>query len=343
MSADAGSNGAPPQQVLLNMLFGVPVVQVVGLAAQLGIPAQLKDGARSAGELAKACGTLEDPTYRVLRALGSLGVLNEHAERRFSLTPVGECLLPDRPGSFDALAKLYGAPWSHSAFSEMLQSLKTGRSSFSRHYGENLFSWLAKHPAEQELFGRAMSTFSGMELELVLGAHDFSAYRQIVDVGGGHGLLLSAILRASPNSSGTLFDLAPVIEYARSSLSEAGLAARCRCVSGDFFELAPSGGDLYLLKHVLHDWDDTHAIRILSNVARAMSPDARLLIIEQGVTPPGVPGPGKILDVVMLAMLDGGRERSADELSVLCERAGLRFEGEITTPGPITLFSAVRE
>jgi SAM-dependent methyltransferase len=327
----------------MNMLFGVPVVQVIGLAAQLGIPTQLKEGARSAAELAEACGTLPDPTYRVLRALGSLGVLNEHPERRFSLTPVGECLVPGRPGSFDALAQLYGAPWSHSAFSQMLQSLKTGQSSFSLHYGESLFSWLGKHPTEQELFGRAMSTFSGMELGLVLGAHDFSAYRQIVDVGGGHGSLLAAILRAAPEASGTLFDLAPVIEFAQSSINAAGLATRCRCVSGDFFAHAPAGGDLYLLKHVLHDWDDARANRILSNVARAMSPGARLLIIEQGVSPPGVPGPGKLLDVVMLAMLEGGRERSADELSVLCERAGLHFEGEITTPGPITLFSAARE
>jgi len=343
MSAEAGSQGPPPQQVLMNLLLGVPVVQVIGLAAQLGIPALLKAGAQSAAELAEACGTLEDPTYRVLRALGTLGVLNELADRRFSLTPVGECLVPDRPGSFDALAKLYAAPWSHLGFSELLHSLRTGQSSFSRHYGESMFSWLDKHPAEQELFGRAMSTFSGIELGLVLGAHDFSRYRQILDVGGGHGVLLSAILRATPEASGTLFDLPQVVEYARSSISQAGLQERCRCLSGDFFELVPAGGDLYLLKHILHDWDDVRATRILGNLASAMSPGARLLIIEQGITPPGVPGPGKLLDVVMLALLEGGRERSAEELCKLCEGAGLHFEGEISTPGPITLFSAVRE
>jgi hypothetical protein len=181
-----------------------------------------------------------------------------------------------------------------------------------------------------------------MEVDLVLGAYDFARARHVVDVGGGHGLLLARVLAAAPQARGTLFDQPDVVKHAAAALSKMDLAVRCEVMGGDFFTRVPAGGDLYLLKHILHDWDDERAGRILDAVARAMSPGTRLLVIEQGIAEPGVPNPGKIMDVIMLTLLEGGRERTAQQHAALFEKAGLRFVREIRTPGPITLFEAAR-
>jgi len=339
---DSVNQSLPPQQVLMDLLLGVPVTQIIAVAARMGIPGRLRNGPTSVTVVAQESGTLEDPTYRLLRALSAIGITTESADRKFSLTPVGECLLPEVPGSFDALAKLNGSAWWISAFSELTHTLQTDRSAFSKQAGDSLFGFLAEHPSEQELFARAMSTFSGAEVALILSAFDFSKYRHIVDVGGGHGMLLAAVLKSATQAQGTLLDRPGVVPGAEKRLREAGLVERSRVVAGDFFEGVPTGGDVYLLKHILHDWDDARAVRILRSVAQAMAPGGRVLVIEQGITPPGVPGPGKIADIVMMVLTEGGRERSVEELRALFERAGLRFEREITTPGAITLFEALR-
>jgi hypothetical protein len=332
----------PPAQIMMNYVLGNPVSRMIGAAAELGIVRELGAGPKSAEQVARAVGTQPDTTYRLLRALGALGVLEENAKREFSLTPVGECLLPDRPGSFDALAKLNNSAWITGAYAEIVHAVRTGGSGFDKHHGKGFFDWMAEHPAEQQLFGQAMSTFSGMEVELVLGAFDFSHARHVVDVGGGHGLLLSRVLEAAPEARGTLFDRAEVAARAKSTFVDPKIRARCEVMGGDFFELVPRGGDVYLLKHILHDWDDERASAILAAVSKAMSPGARVLVIEQGIAAPGVPNPGKVLDLVMLMLLEGGRERTAAEHAALFERAGIRFQREITTPGPITLFEGVR-
>jgi hypothetical protein len=235
-----------------------------------------------------------------------------------------------------------GSAWCSQPFAELKHSLSTGESGFRKRNGHSLFDWLSQHPEEEELFGHAMSTFSGLEVELVLGAYDFARATNIVDVGGGHGLLLSRVLESVPGARGVLFDGPRVAQAAKPKWLESALSNRCEVVAGDFFEEVPSGGDLYLLKHILHDWDDQQAVKILANVRRAMKPKARVLVIEQGLAPPGVPSPGKVMDVIMLALTDGGRERGADDQRKLFERAGLQFEREIATPGPITLFVGSR-
>jgi len=331
-----------PQQTLMTMLLGIPVVHAIAAASELGIFARLRGGPLAAAELAKAAGALEDPTHRLLRALSSVGVLVEHADRKFSLTPVGQCLLPGTPGSFDALARMNGSVWGSAPFAEYRHSLMTGESGFRKHHGHGLFDWLSQHPDAEQLFGNAMSTFSGMEVELVLGAYDFAKASCVVDIGGGHGLLLSRILETVPEARGVLFDSPKVIERVKPQWLETALSRRCELVAGDFFEQVPTGGDLYLLKHILHDWDDPNAERILKSVRLAMKPGARVLVIEQGLGPPGVPSPGKLLDIVMLALTEGGRERGAHDQQKLFERAGLRFEREIATPGPISLFVGSR-
>lgn len=327
-----------PQQVLMSMLFGIPVAHAVGVAAELGIFSRVAVAERSAEQIAAETGTLPDPTYRLMRGLAALGLLVESQQRNFSLSELGRWLLPETPGSFDAFARMNNAPWSSSVFANLMHPLKTGESAFRKQHGEGLFSWLARHPEREELFGHAMSTFSGMEVELVVVAYDFTTANRVVDIGGGHGMLLARILQSAPTTKGILFDQPRVLERAKSTFLSAELARRCEFVPGDFFEGVPPGGDLYVLKHVLHDWDDERALRILENVARAAAPGSRVLVVEQGLAPPGVPSPGKLMDIAMLAMLDGARERGAEEHARLMARAGLRFEREIATPGPIRLF-----
>lgn len=330
------------QQTLAGLLMGIPVVHILATAVELGVFDHLAERARTAGDIARDAGTQPDATYRLLRALSSLGALREEANGEFSLTEMGELLRSDVPASFAPLARFVGSKWGAMVFTDLEHSVATGEGAFRRQHGESLFEWLTKNPEEQALFSRAMSTFSGIEAECILAAYDFTNYKHVVDVGGGHGLLLQSILLATPKARGTLFDLPAVARRGKQTFQQAELARRCEFVGGDFFEVVPEGGDLYLLKHVLHDWDDQRAALILRNVARAMAPGATLLIAEQGITPPAVASPGKLMDIVMLALLEG-RERTPEELKALCEQAGLRFAGERRTTGPIALFRATKD
>lgn len=329
-------------QTMMNFVLGLPVSRMIGAAAELGIPRALGSGPQRAETVARNVGTDPSATYRLMRALGALGVLNEGQNGEFSLTTVGECLLPERPGSFDALARMSNSPWMAGACGEIVHSIRTGRSGFDKHHGKGLFEWMSEHPVEQRLFGEAMSTFSGMEVALVLGAYDFSRVQHVVDVGGGFGMLAASILEAAPQARATLFDRPEVVAQAKATFPNPKVRARCELIGGDFFEQVPKGGDLYLLKHILHDWDDTHALRILRAVSSAMPRGAKLLVVEQGISPPGTPNPGKIMDVIMLMLLEGGRERTAAQHAELFEQAGLRFQREILTPGPIALFEGAR-
>jgi hypothetical protein len=254
---------------------------------------------------------------------------------------MGECLLPDVPGSFEALVRLNGSDWCGSVYLGLAEAVRTGQSAFTRRHGEGMFAWLSKHPVERELFARAMSTFTEMEANWVLDAYDFSGFKHIVDVGGGKGLLISSILNRADESRGTLFDLPEVLTTSTNSFSPETLS-RCQIQGGSFFEGVPAGGDLYILKHILHDWNDAHAEEILRHVSHALRPGGKVLVIEQGIAPPGIPNPGKIMDIIMMALLDGGRERSTDEHAALMRKVGLRFERTIQTPGNITLFEGSR-
>ena len=234
-------NSISPQQALMTMLLGIPVAHAIAAAAELGMFARLQGGPLAAAALAQAAHTLEDPTYRLLRGLSAVGILAEDAERKFSLTRVGECLVPGTPGSFDALARMNGSVWGSAPFAEYQHSLTTGESGFQKCHGHSLFDWLSQHPDAEELFGNAMSTFSGMEVELVLGAYDFASAAKVVDVGGGHGLLLSRVLETVPAARGVLFDGPRVIERAKARWLESALAHRCELLSRRGRVSAPGG------------------------------------------------------------------------------------------------------
>lgn len=339
MGSNAPSaGGLPVEAQLMSLLMGGYTLQMLATAVRMGIFDQLSDEPAPAEKLAEHAGTLPDPTYRLMRALSVIGALVELPERRFSLGPLGKLLRKDAPCSFAPLTLNNAAPWGAEVSWTLLHSMKTGESGFRHRYGQGLFEWLSAHPEDERLFSESMSTFSGVEIGCILASYDFSKYSSVVDVAGAHGKLLEAILQAQPQLAGTLFDLPSVIDRAATLSREESVKQRLSFVGGDFFEAVPTGKDLYILKHILHDWDDARALRILRCVERAMPRGGSLLIAEQGIAPPGVPNPGKLLDVVMLSLLECGRERTAEEFASLLTQAGLKLEGVVPTPGPITLF-----
>ena len=332
----------PPPAVMMNLIAGKFVTHLVAAAAHMGIADRLKDETKSADEIAKGAGTDADATYRVMRALAMVGVLVEHEGKRFSLTPVGACLRTDVPGSLSGMAKFMGEGFHSAAWAETMHSVRTGKSGFVKAHGASLFEWATKHREQAEVFNRAMTSFSEATAPLVVKTWDFSKAKRIADVGGGHGYLLSTILRANANAQGVLYELPQVAEGAKSAIASAGLASRCEVVAGDFFEGAPHGCDVYVLKHIIHDWSDEASVKILSNVAKAMAPGGTVLLVEQVLTPPGVPHFAKLLDIEMLVMTDGGRERTEAEYAALFARAGLKLVRVVPMPSPVAVIEAVR-
>jgi hypothetical protein len=341
-NAPSAGEGLPPEAQLMGLLMGNYTLQMLATAVRMGVFDQLSDQPTLAQSVAEHAGTLPEPTYRLMRALTVIGGLVELPERRFTLGPLGKLLRKDAPCSFAPLALSNAAPWAAEVSWTLLHSMKTGESGFRSRFGKSMFEWLSEHPDDERLFSESMSTFSGVEIGSILSSYDFSRHSSVVDVGGAHGALLEALLQAQTHLTGTLFDIPSVIERAAAIARPEGLERRWSLVGGDFFESVPAGKDLYILKHILHDWDDERALGILRSIESAMPRGGRLLIAEQGIAPPGVPNPGKLLDVVMLSLLENGRERSAEDFAKLMSQTGLELERVIPTPGPITLFVGIK-
>jgi hypothetical protein len=341
-NAPSAVGGLPPEAQLMGLLMGNYTLQMLATAVRMGVFDQLSEQPTLAQTVAEHASTLPEPTYRLMRALTVIGGLVELPGRRFTLGPLGKLLRRDAPCSFAPLALSNAAPWAAEVSWTLLHSMKTGESGFRSRFGKSMFEWFSEHPEDERLFSESMSTFSGVEIGSILTSYDFSPHSSVVDVGGAHGDLLEALLRAHTHMTGTLFDVPSVIERAATIARADGLERRWSLVGGDFFDSVPSGHDLYILKHILHDWDDERALRILRSIESAMPRGGRLLIAEQGIAPPGVPNPGKLLDVVMLSLLENGRERSAEEFATLMARAELELVFVTPTPGPITLFIATK-
>src|SRR5262245_20172626 len=254
----------PPPFALYRMITGFYVSRAIYVMARLGIADFLSDGALDAEELAQRSKTHVSSLKRVLRLLVTVGVFTEDNEGRFALTPIGDHLRAGVPGSMRAAALLFGGI-TQRAWGELLYSVETGEPAFRRVFGQDSFAYLAEHPEEADNFDAAMGEFTAQITIAVAAAYNFSGFRRVIDVGGGNGALLVGILRAHPSLKGTLFDLPQVVERARQRLREVGLADRCEAVGGDFFAEVPSGAEAYLLKHVIHDWDDDRAVAILQN------------------------------------------------------------------------------
>jgi hypothetical protein len=334
------ANELSPRDTLWRMTNGYQVSQAIHVAATLGIADLLKDGPRSADELAEATGTHASALYRILRALASVGVFAEQSDGRFGLTPLAEHLRTDVPGSLRSWAMLIGRPYYFTTWGHLLHSVKTGEPAFPHVYGMPAWEYRASHPEESALFDGAMTGLSLAEAEAVVRSYDFSEIGVLVDVGGGKGALLAAILAANPALSGILFDQPHVVADAKDLLERAGVADRCEVVDGDFFKAVPGGADAYLLKSIIHDWDDASAIEILRKCRAAMADSARLLLVERGIRPANEPDPAKFIDLMILVML-GGRERTAEEYERLYTEAGFKVTNTIHTSSLLDIIEGV--
>jgi O-methyltransferase/methyltransferase family protein len=332
--------GAPPL-ALLHMMTGCWLSQALYVAAKLGIADLLQEGPQSYTRLAEATQTHAGALYRVLRALASVGIFVEDEAGCFRLTPLAEPLCTDTPGSLRAFAIMLGAPEHWHAWEGMLHSVSTGQPAFDHVFGVPLFQYFPAHPEAARIFDDAMTSRSSQESAAIVAAYDFAAAHLVVDVGGGQGTLLASILHAHPKARGVLFDLPHVIAPARTRMESTGQAARWECVAGDFFTGVPTGGDLYLLKKVIHDWDDERAQRILTNCRTAMSDTGRLLLMEPLIPPGNEASFNKLLDLLMLVWNAGGRERTEREHQGLLASAGFHLSRVIPTRSGISIIEAV--
>ena len=335
---------ASPAAGLSQLLRGSLVTQLIHVAATLGVADFLRSGPKSCHELAAALRVDPEVLYRVLRALASLGIFEETDPRRFALTAMAQPLRSDVPGSLRGSAMLYGERWWWQACGELLHSVRTGQPAFDHAHGKALFAYLNDAADAAATFNDHQTSMTQQDAAAVVSAYDFREYARVVDVGGGHGALTAAILRACPSTIAVLFDQPAVIEGAKQRLREEGLTDRCTCIAGDFFESVPEGGDAYVLKDIVHDWDDDRAMAILRNcrrvMAHAMADTTRVLVVEKVIPPGNAPFPGKLTDITML-LVAGGRERTAKEYETLLTGAGLALTRIVPTSSPASVIEAV--
>lgn len=337
------SQSPSPSQQMLKLLNSFLTVQALHVAAVLGIADHLANGVRSVEDLASISGTDTEALYRLLRMLADAGVFNEdqQAERQFSLTPLGATLASEGPESVRDWALFVGAPATWQVWGQLHDSVMTGQPAFPRVHGMALWDYLAGHPELGAPFDRWMSRQSQQHNAALLASYDFSPFGTVADIGGGQGATLAGILHACPALRGVLFDLPHVVANP-TPLQHAGLADRCEVRAGDMLDGVPPGADAYLLKRVLMDTSDPHAVRVLSRCAAAMAPGGRVLVVEMVLPPAGTPSVGKTFDLLMLLMHAGGRVRTEAEFRELFQAAGLRLARTIPTPSPNSILEGVR-
>ena len=307
------------------------------MAARLRIPDLLADGAKSSEELAEATATHAPSLYRLLRALAYLGILEESEPRCFALTEFGAPLRSDAPESVWATTLLFCGEGVWQSWGGLLSSVQTGATSFDANSGTDPFTHFAEDPEASATFNQAMSEGTGREAPGIIASYDFAQFHTLVDVGGGDGTLLASILRATPGLQGVLFDNAPGLAQATKRLEAAEVGDRCQLVEGDFFESVPRDGDAYLMKSIVHDWDDERCVTILKNCRQAMAEDAKVLIVE-AVLParvePSFTRLGVIMSDLNMLLNTGGRERTESEFASLLRPAGLKLSAIVPTPPP---------
>jgi hypothetical protein len=333
----------PPALMLRQLAFVMRASRALYAAAELGIADLLAGGPMTSAELAARVKTDAPSLRRLLRALVAQGVFEEPASDRFRLNAAGALLRRDVPGSQRAGVLFTAGAMRWQLWSDFLESVRTGQAAVERAFGKTVFERHAENAEESALFSQAMASFSAAIAAPVIGAYDFAPFRSIADVGGGTGRLLADILVANPAVRGVLFDLPEVVAAAPPLLEASRVAERCRVVAGSFFESVPAGADAYLLKSVLHDWDDARSIAILSNCRKAMAAKARLLIVERVMPETAERGravEAYLLDLEMLLMTPGGRERSESEFRAILSAAGFEMMRILPTEAPVSVIEA---
>lgn len=322
----------PPPAQMLQMITGFWTSCCIYAAARLSIADALADGAKSAATLAQLTKTNEKALYRLLRALCSVGVFTETA-KGFELTPLGNTLRSNVPGSMRAMA-IAQLGDHFNAWGDLLYSVKTGNIAFDNIHGMSIWKYYETHPEDGANFTKAMAGLTMGAVMNILPVYSFNAFKNIVDIGGGNGTLLTSILKNAPGAKGIVLDEAYLEEQAKSNIAQSGMSDRCTFQKGSFFETIPEGADAYVLKMILHDWNDADSVKILSNINKAMKKGSKLIIIEAVISEGNTPHPAKFLDINMLAMT-GGRERTEKEWKELIGTASLKFNKVVLSHSPM--------
>jgi hypothetical protein len=339
MNEAAAKESVPPQRVLVQLLFGKQLTASLSAIARLGVADHMGSDPVAVDELAAKTGAHAPSLFRVMRMLASLGVFKQSGQT-FALAPVGELLRTDAPNSLRYMALMLGDEWSIKAYAHMADCIKTGGDGMTMAFGKQVFDFFADNPEQAETFQRAMTNGSVIAAESILKAYDFTGIKRIADIGGGHGLLMASVLKRYPEMQGVLFDLPEVVAgVPESRLSECG--GRLQIEAGSFFERVPAGCDAYMMKNIIHDWSDAHCRTILRLIRDRLPPKGRLLIFELVVSDDPGPTPAKMLDIEMLVMTVGGKERTRAEFADLLASAGLKLNRVVETPTPTCVIEAV--
>ncbi len=334
------TNQSPPDALLFQALTGFMVSRSVSAVAELGVADALRDHPLSGAELARAVRADERFLRRVMRLLVSTGIFAEPVPGTYGLTPISALLRSDHPLSLRDLATMLTSESHWKAWGELSEALRTGSSGSRIAFDTDAFSWFQRpeNKAQWDLFNAAMTSFSSATSMAVADNYDFSRFNHIVDIGGGRGFLLRTVLAKAPQAKGTLFDLPGVFEGDPIDT----LGGRITCVGGDFFAAVPEGGDCYLLKHIIHDWDDDRCRALLTNIARVMDPAGRVIVVDMVMPDGPEPHFAKFADINMLAFTEGGCERTEQEFTSLFESAGLELKSVRTTPTVANVVEAVK-
>ena len=337
----AGTDGLPPRAAVSQLATGYWVSQAVRAMAVLDLADHLASGPRTVDDLAEETGAHAPSLARLLRTLGVLGLCERDDAGRVRLTALGDAMRSDVPDSARAFVLFITAPWVERGWEELPHAVRTGEPTFPRVHGVGFWDYLAAHPEDGALFDAAMSGGASARAEALRAVRDLSSVGTVVDVGGGQGRLLATLLAAVPGLRGVLVDRPEVVAGADAVLRAAGVADRCEIVGGDFFTAVPPGGDVYVLAQIVHDWPDAEALAILRACHRAMAPGARLWIVEQVIQPGDAYDRGKLLDLLMLVLF-GAQERTAEEYRALLEAAGFGQIAVHPTDTPYSVVEAVR-
>jgi O-methyltransferase domain len=337
MTQPVDATAPPPNVRVFEMAVAVVASRALWAAAELGIADLVEAGPRAISDLAAATSTHADTLYRVLRTLASHDVFHELEGQRFEQTEMSRVLCSNHPAKTRAAVRMIGSDGMWRAFGAIRTSLDTGAPAWDAAVGEPIFQWLSHEPEAASLFNDAMIGIHGGEPPAVAAAYPFAG--TVVDVGGGSGNMIVNVLRQHPHARGVVYDMPHVVAEAQPRLEAEGLGGRARVEGGSFFDGVPAGGDLYILSHIIHDWDEARCVRILEHCRTAKAPGGKVLIVEMVVTPPNVPHPAKMLDMVMLTV-PGGRERTVDEYGALLAKAGLRLTRVLPTASPVSVIEA---
>lgn len=341
MNATTAAKGqTPPAHAdMFQLLNGMFVAGTISCLAQLGIPDLVEHGPKSADELARQIGADPHAVYRLMRATASVGVLSEGADGKFSETPLSAVLRSNAKPSLRAFAMMHAREWHGRGWTQLEYCVRTGKQAIDKIYGMPIFQYFQQHPEEAQLFNECMTNLSTIDGPAVADAYSFSEIHSIVDVGGGHGLLLATILARNAHVKGTLYDVAHVVAGAKDGPLKP-VMDRCTIASGDMFSSVPAGADAYIMKHIIHDWPDDLCIKILRACRQGVNPGGKLLVVDNVIHPGNEFAPGKFMDLQML-IFPGGCERTEKQFSDLFAAAGWKLSRVIPTVVPESIVEGV--